>query len=163
LGVAPGVADCEHGARRDARKACDDRVMKDPRGVIVHLHDDDVGGSLERNARELIRRTTDGRVKDDALARTRQGRLAKALQLSQGDPGIGASPGVGRPQRLEDEMPERLRLDDMNDVELRVVYGSHQIARPSENVRADVAQVDADDDHHMTPTFAFSCFDHGDS
>lgn len=134
--------------------------MKHAYGMVVHLDDDDVCGRLARDAREFIRGSADGRVQYDPLSRARQRGLAETFQLSPHQISVGAGAEVGRTQRLQDEMSKGRGLDDMNDVQLRIVYGPHQVARRHEDVLADIAQVYADDDHHMAPGFALSCFDH---
>src|SRR5580704_5814470 len=100
--------------------------MEHATGMVVHLDDDDVGCRLACDARELIRWVTDGCVNNDSLLRARYG-LAEALQLSPRRFGVVARPGVDRVHRLQDETPERMRLNNVDHVQLRVVYRAQQV------------------------------------
>ena len=134
--------------------------MEHARGMFVHLDHDDIRAGLARDAGELIGRVPDGRVQNHAIPAMRDGGVAVDLQFPPSRLHEGERLALGGLCGFVHQMSKRLGLDDVNDVQLRVVDGAYEVGRPCEDVLADVTQIDADDDHQVTPTFTAVCFNH---
>ncbi len=125
----------------------------------MHLYDDDVCSYLPCNASDLVRGATHRGLQDDPCSRSLHDRVGKLLQLLLSELGLGT--------RIEDAGVRRLRRpqkgigDDVNQVKLRIVDGAYQVARSRHEVFADVAQINADDDHHAFRRLMLRLFAHG--
>src|SRR5260370_20731978 len=98
-------------------------------------------------------------MQNDARSALFEDRVAKLLEFLPWEVRLRTRIKNAGMRRLR--RPKKRIGDDVDQVELRAVDRAHQIARPRQEVPADVAQINADDDHHAPRRLLLRLFAHG--
>src|SRR5260370_4818534 len=98
-------------------------------------------------------------MQNDARSALFEDRVAKLLELLPREVRVGTGIKKGGMRRVR--RPKKRIGDDVDQVELRALDRAYQIARPRQEVPADVAQINADDDHHAPRRLLLRLFAHG--
>jgi hypothetical protein len=131
--------------------------------VIVRLNHKHVRVHLGGDLHELGRGIPDRRVHDNVGAprlRTLPEMVAEPLEFQGRALGIGAGTKA-RGAGMRNPLWKAL-VDDVNHVQLCFVDRANEIAGPCQQVFADVAQIDSDDQHDSARFLALGIFVHGD-